>query len=327
MKFDFKMYKSSYTIAIIRFYRLIGLCPFLDTTKATRLHASICLLNIVIMIILSIGVTYFAKYIFFISDAIGNLTDTMQVAAPFFAHFIILMEALLSRTKRQKLWQTFINIDQNLSTLLNINVDCMTKMAIRKYFRKALSTLLICAAIELRIMTYITNNKNWRANWYVSIYTKVVCRSFHLFYIFFVDMVKARMEIISAELYRFNEVNLCVLRAKNGIENRDHLRRLKVLRNAHGDLWYAINLMKKSFGWSQLANVVSNFLCSSINLYWNYAAIYYFGSNPYWRESLLATLPPFIILAVLCYSCDDCLRTVKDFSTLILYLCKIIFLS
>lgn len=331
MKFflDYKMYKSSYTSAIIRFYQLIGLCPFLVTTssKATRLHAIIGLLNIAILIILSIGVTYYAKYIFFSTDAIGYLTDTMQVAAPFFAHFVILVEALLSRTTRPKLWQTFINIDQKLSTLLHINVNCMTKLAIRQYFRKAVSTLLICAVIELRIMIYITQNEKWSGNWYVSIYTKVVCRSFHLFYIFFVDMVKARMEIISAELYRLNQINLCF--RGYGIGNRNQMRRLKVLRNAHGDLWQAINLMKKSFGWSQLANVVSNFLCSSINLYWNYAAMYYFGSNPYWRESLLATLPPFIILAVLCYSCDACLRTVKfpfSLSNFNSSLSKIIFL-
>lgn len=312
---DFKMYKSSYTSVIIRFYQLIGLCPILtpNSSVATRLHATICLLNIVIMIVLSIGVTYYAKYIFFSNDAIGYLTDTMQVAAPFFAHFLILVEALLSRTMRQKLWQTFVNIDQNLSTLLHINVDFMTKLGARKYILKALSTLLICAAIELRIMIYITQNKEWSGNWYVSIYTKVVCRSFHLFYIFFVDMVKVRMEIISAELYRFNNFNLCAMGARNRTGKRDQLRRLKVLRNAHGDLWKAINLMKNSFGWSQLANVVSNFLCSSINLYWNYAAMYYFGSNVYWRESLLATLPPFIILAVLCYSCDSCLRTVFFF--------------
>lgn len=309
------MYKSSYTCIIIRYYQLIGLCPFPVTANstATRIQSTICLLNIVFLIILSIGVQHYAKLIFFSNDTIGYLTDTMQVAAPFFAHFVILVEALFSRTTRQKLWQTFITIDQNLSTLLRINVDSMTEIAVRNYFRKALTTLLICAAIELRIMTFITLNKEWSGNWYVSIYTKVVCRSFHLFYIFFVDMVKTRMEIISAELNRTNQVNLCVLGPKNRIGIRVQLRRLRVLRNAHGDLWQAMNLIKKSFGWSQLANVLSNFFCSSINLYWNYAAMYYFGSNIYWRESLLATLPPFIILAVLCYSCDACLKKVRVF--------------
>lgn len=93
-----------------------------------------------------------------------------------------------------------------------------------------------------------------------------------------------------------------------GFINRDDRcavtrRCLLAMRRCHADLWLAQRLTNEAFGWTALATVTANFVCLSVNLYWNYVALY-FGSNPYWMESLLGSVPLVTSLWTLCWSCE-----------------------
>lgn len=297
------MYHINYTNTILFYFQLFAVCAFIPrkSTIIERLLIGWCIINVLILTTISILVVYYYKYIFFDNDAIGALTDVMQLAAPFFAHYIIIMESVYTKSKRLHIWQILNQVDSSLTTTLKINTPKMVRLGMKRYFIKAMLTQLICIVTEVRIMAYIYPNLEWSRLWYVKFYTVNACRSSHLFYIFFVDMVKIRMEIIGEALLNLNR-----LRFVGGYGGgKLQMRQLAMLKEAYTKLWYASQEVDVVFGWSVLINVTANFVCLSVNLYWNYAALY-FGSNPYWMESLMGSAPLIFILAVLCYSCEEC---------------------
>lgn len=297
---------NNYAEAIIAFFQVVGISQPL--TKITPLFEYILIgwafVNMMILTVIGITVTYYSKHVFFDNDAIGALTDIIQLAAPFLAQYIIIIESMLTKRMRVTIWQTFAKIDGSLLSI-KMNINVLRKMGLKRYLIKAIATQLICMATEIRIMTYIGPNREWSYHWYASIYTFVVCRSQHLFYIFFIEMLKMRMECVNAELTNLNKI-----RFNKKYSDNVKCKRLAILKNVHSSLWHCSVMINKSFGWSQLTNVTANFVCLSVNLYWNYAALY-FGSNPFWKESLMGSLPLIIILVVLCYSCEECQNTVS----------------
>lgn len=299
------MYHINYTNIIFFYFQIFAVCAFnpLKSILRDRLLIGWCIINFLIITTISILVVYYYKYIFFDNDAIGALTDVMQLAAPFFAHYIIIMESLYTKSKRLHIWQIFNQVDFSLTAALKINTTKIVRLGMKRYLIKALLTQLICIGTEVRIMVYIYPNLEWSRLWYAKFYTFNACRSNHLFYIFFVDMVKIRMEIIGDALLNLNRLRF--LGGSSGDGGKLQLRQLAVLKDAYTKLWNASQLVDVVFGWSVLINVAANFVCLSVNLYWNYAALY-FGSNPYWMESLMGSAPLIFILAVLCYSCEEC---------------------
>lgn len=83
-----------------------------------------------------------------------------------------------------------------------------------------------------------------------------------------------------------------------------------MIRKNHGRMWLVSERMNGAFGWALLTTITANFVCLSVNLYWNYAALY-FGSNRFWLESLLGSLPLTAEVVVLCYSCEEWQRAVR----------------
>lgn len=292
---------------ILQYYQCCSLCLFtVEPTSSRCFRIGLLIwpfIHIIALSSITILIRYYSKYVFFGGDLIGVLTDIIQIAAPFSAHFIVIIVSLCSLWQQTKIWHLHRKIDEALLSL-HFNVNQYTTVTIRKYFRKSFATYCISFVIEMRIIIYIGNNNIWRNHWLASIYSLVVCRSFHLWYIFYVDYVSSRIEIINLELIRIgNRHNL--LRLRNVIGSATTIREIRVLKRVYGRLWKIGDLMEYSFGWAQLATVTSDFVRCTVNLYWNYAA-YYFGTNPYWKESLMSSCPIVITFLVLLYSCEKC---------------------
>lgn len=292
---------------ILNYYRCCSLCLFtVEATSSRWLRIGLIVwpfIHIILLSTITILIRCYSKFVFFDGDLIGILTDVIQIAAPFCAHFIVIIVSLCSLWQQTKIWHLHGKIDVALMSL-RFNVDQYTTTAIRQYFRKSFATYCICFAIEMRIIVYIGQNNIWRNHWLASIYSLIVCRSFHLWYILYVDYVSCRIEIINMELIRIgNRHNL--LRLRNSNDSAATVREIRVLKRVYSRLWKIGDLMEQSFGWAQLATVTSDFVRCTVNLYWNYAA-YYFGTNPYWKESLMSSCPIIITFLVLLYSCEKC---------------------
>lgn len=306
------MFSIDYTQVIIGYFQAIGLssAPSSSATSNDRLLLIVIIFNAVALIIASIIMYVYAPLIFYINDTdiIGSLTDIIQIAGIYAAHYVMLIESRFTNRMRKNIWKSYERIDRRLSVILKIDINSERKRAMRSYAWKALAIHGGCFAIEVRVMTYVTENEPWSRHWYLSIYTMIVCRSMHLFYMLFVDMLRLRMDIIANELKKLSG-GMCGGGFTTNVDIEQTIR-LALLKETHNSLWMISEGMRKSFGWSELMNITANFVCSAINLYWNYTALY-FGTNPWWRESLIASVPLFVILATLCHSSESCHSSVS----------------
>lgn len=284
------------------FFQLSGLCTFTDPPQP-KVERLLLLWNLTHMLALALitgHVIANPTRVFFTQDAIGTITDVIQLACPFLAHFVVLAEAIRTKALRSGIWRQLHDIDGRLVSLRR-HPEQSARVARNSqlgYLRKVCAAHLICVATEVRIMSCIGANKMWSNLWQASIFTLVTIRSHHFYYIWFVDELKWRMNVHCAELERCG--------GGDGLCERDHqlLRVLRVVRENHGQMWLVAERMNEVFGWTLLTTITANFVCLSVNLYWNYAALY-FGSNRFWVESLLGSFPLAVEVVVLCYSCEQ----------------------
>lgn len=291
---------------IMGYFKFCALCCYSKSKICEYFLIFWGFVHIGILIGISVVTILNYKSIFYIYDAVGAMTDISQLAAPVFSHFVIIIESIWNRSLGVEIWCKFQEIENALSTF-NPHIYEQKQRAIRNYFVKILTTQCICLFLEIYIMSSITNNLEWRNHWFASLFSFVVTRSEHFFFTLTVDRMRYIMNLISSEL--INIRNGHKFRHLKVFKGDSRHKRLITLKKCYNRLWEISCSVEKCFGWSQFLNIFSNFLCLTVNLYWNFVAIY-FQSNPYWKESLMGTCPPLITIFILLNSCEKCLKEV-----------------
>lgn len=250
-------------------------------------------------------IIHFAGKIFFIVDTLGTVADVIQVAAPLLTHYIIIVESLCTRRIRLKILDRMAEVDKLYPSLI---IARAKQIQIRRYFNKLVVTQALCIFFELCIMHGISGNELWTRHWYVSIYVFNICRSQHLFYVYYVDLVKCRLDVVAGELKNVGSLlhsdDVCVSTVKL-------YGQIKQAKKAYSSIWEMVQFIEMAFGWSMFSNIISNFICLTVNLYWNYASLLYIKSNIFWKESVMCSFPLIITFYVLFSSCDSCIQTVS----------------
>lgn len=286
---------------ILSFFQLSGLCTFTDprNSKSERILFVWTVLHMFALASISTYVIRNPSSIFTDNDAIGRITDVFQLACPFFAHFIVLAEAIRTKSTRCAIWRQLNDIDVRMRKIMQIPVSRIHRKCRIRYLTKVVGAHLLCIVTEIRIMSYIGENVIWSNLWLASIYTLVTVRSHHFYFIWFVDELKWRIELNCEELGK------CEM-----FTDQKQLLRIGCVRENHCQMWLVSEWMNEAFGWALLTTITANFVCLSVNLYWNYAALY-FRSNRFWLESLLGSLPLAVEVVILCYSCEEWQRAVN----------------
>lgn len=317
----------NYTKVIVGYFQLVGVCPYLTDVNLFVQDFLVVLSALHIFLLSSISYLVFhnREIIFFANDAIGYITDVGQLVFLYFSHFVIIFEALHTKSKRRQMWRTLCRVDRRLLQIGRGSTAEHFRRSNHRYLRKAVGTYFFILSVEIFIMSSIIDTGDWLMHWITSIYSYVICRSGLLFYIFLIDRLRARMEVIGNELDAMNGRWYSGWGGGgDGVVGGDQRKQLVVqLKGAYNDLWFVCEMLNASFGWSQMTNVLAYFMKSSVSMYWNYAS-FYFGTSSYLLETLLETVPAMVMLFVLCYSCDGCLRAVSNVKKKKYYLVLII---
>lgn len=274
------------TSTILRCFQLFGIYTFVQSSsKFVHIlellwsFSHICLLTSVVIVTI-----YNARGIFYMGDLVTALADIIQWAIPITAHFVIIIESLLTRSKRQRFWELLHYVDTKLLTLSPDNVaKTIQVFAIKTFLCHGLALV-----IEVTIILRIETNKEWRRQWFASIYSMVVCRSQVLLYVFFVDMLSCRMCAIKNDFHH-------MARFRQSAITSEKFRQLKESLNV---IWICLQELNKAFGSSMLLIIVAYFICTCVNMYWNYVSLY-FQTNPFLMESLVGSIPPIISLFII----------------------------
>lgn len=292
---------------IMGYFKLFALCCYSKSKIVEYFLIFWGIIHIGILIGISIVVIVNYKSVFYMNDAVGAITDILQFAVPVFSHFTIIIQSILKRSVAVNIWRKFKEIENFLSTF-NPSIHQQKRRAIKTYFIKILIAQSTCLFLEIFIISSIKNNLEWRNHWYASLFTFAATRSEHFFFTLTVDRMRHIIHLINMELenirssHKFKHLIV--------VKGDSRHKRLVTLKKCYNILWEISSLVEECFGWSQFLNITSNFLCLTVNLYWNFVAIY-FQSNPYWKESIMGTCPPLITIFILLNSCERCLKEVN----------------
>ena len=286
-------------------FQFLGICAF---STGRKKFVTACLvvwsvLHLLIIVTISIAVFWYRPVFFYDTDRTRFISDILQFLLPHSVQVIIIIESISTRKYRKEILKIFLQIDKILDQM-KTNIKAQRSLALRNYWKKVVLVIFPCFILEVKIIYNISNLTHWLHLRYALFFNAYICRMHLYFFIFFIDMIQTRMTVVSIELknlsqYRFRRDSSLLLR-------------LDLLKHIYSELWLVSKLMDRSFGWSQLFNILAHFICLTINLYLNYVALY-FGTNPFWRESLLATIPFIAYFLIICHSCEYCIQVVSKY--------------
>lgn len=293
---------------LMGYFKFCALCCYSRSKMVENCLIIWGITHIVVLIGLSIVVIIYYESVFYIDDGVGAITDISQWAVPVFTHFVIITQSIANKSLGVELWHKFKEIETFLSKF-NPNIYQQRHRATQNYFIKMFITQVTCFSLEIFIIARIENNVEFRNHWYASLFSFAITRTEHFFFVLMVDLMRHIMNMINSELIHIR--NNHKFRYLIIFKGDSRHKRLIVLKKCYNRLWEISYLVEKYFGWSQFLNVTANFLCLTVNLYWNFVAIY-FQTNPYWKESIMGTCPPLITIVMVLNSCEKCLKVVSS---------------
>lgn len=295
---------------IIWHFRFWGLFPF--SPNGNRILSTVLIIWTIFHLFLLATVCYlvnlFAKDIFFEDDITAQFIDICQLIAPFLAHFVILLDSLFSVQNRIGIFERYRQINFKFMAL-NIDVEFYQKRSILRYFLRSSFIIVVSLWIDIWLLVTVYANRQWFYHIVTSNYSIFSCRFCRFFYIFIVDLLECRIDLLNKQLIHIG--NLYQMKYLT-MKQASIKFQLKILKDIYTDLWKVRDLIELSFGWSMLATMTADFVHATVNLYWNYVG-FYFGPNPFWKQMLIALVPTFLTLAFLFYSCEMCSSSVCSF--------------
>lgn len=311
---------------LLFFFQICGFCHFTNfvrfpTKKSTRFLFIWSCFHLFALSSLVLFAIHYAKYIFMLREIITAFTDILQWTLPVLSQYIIIIESLCTVKIQYRFWTRIRYMDQ---FLLNTSAQLQDK-SINSILIKCVALLASTTAVDLFILFRVKNDKTWRNDLLTSFYTLTICRSQILFYTFFIDTLKYRVQMIILRLkemkYRLkNKTNLlrCCKKSFEIIwKSVEDINRAFGMSNFFEKLLFFPQFKKIScfffstfLGWSLLATVISYFICTSIELYWAFESTF-FRSGPYIFESFLGIYSYTLCVFVIFYSVEEFHFTVR----------------
>lgn len=256
---------------------------------------------------------------FHTSSSIGALLDMLQVFAPIFNHFVMLLECVCKPKENHQMWQLMSEID-SISSALNIQGYRFVSAIIRN----GIVTLLFGIISEFAVVMAIYRDfEAFARSWYFRIWSLNVVRIGLLELILNLEWIANQLDVISVEL---SEI---VARRKKTID-------LCLLKELHAKVWLFAVYFNDRFNWSIFMLLINLFVCITVGLYWVITRVYFnrwdlmfrklflkynlfivihykcFFFVAIYTEALLIVLSPMLSLSQLSHSGQKCNRKVSE---------------
>lgn len=264
------------------------------------------LLHLILLLILIITV-YTADGIFGNHNYIGEFNDMIKVASIYATHVLILIEALCCKHHLSAFWRKIREVDTNILSQFNQeridNPEIFEKCFVKKFFLNLTVVLLL----ETIVISTIQEDVLWTNLWYLSIVSLTITRLRHLHLMLHVDTICFRLKVLRVELAKI------VAKEQKAIKS---FERLCLMKDAYNTLYECCSHVNFSFGFSQLFNLMQNFLQLTCDLYWIYSVLYR-NDLTYILVLIVTLVPTFQVIIVVLSSCERCLKEVREIGFLL----------
>lgn len=271
------------------------------------------LLQLILLIIL-ITLVFTSEGIFGAHNYIGEFNEEIKAASLFATHLVILVEAFFSRNELAHFWQKITELDSNVLLQFDVHPRTFERRFIRKFFINILFVLLV----EIIIIANVQDDPLWTNLWYLGITSLTITRLRHLHLMLHVDTISFRLKVIRKELQRIVSTSQGDVQFKgsNSKIDKSAFHKLCLMKNAYNTLYECSSHVNFSFGFSQLFNLMQNFVQLTCDLYWIYSILYR-NDLTYMLVLILLLVPTFQVIIVTLSSCERSLKEVREIGFLL----------
>lgn len=191
-------------------------------------------------------------------------------------HVVTIVESVYVRKNFIEIWQRVHTIDDMLGNIIQ-DYNKTRKGFLKATSRKIIICLLLTSAIEITIIAKIHAIADWSLIWWVLITPLTFSRLRHLQHTLYIDLLASRFRTMKRELNQI--VKLTKLDHSKIMPRTLHFydgmfKRISTIKNVYNITWETSLFINRSFGLSQLVNLLQNFIQLTCDLYLVYSFLY-----------------------------------------------------
>lgn len=279
MFFQFGINWQSVFDGLLILLSLCGFCPTKIDGKGRKLE----IFNFILMTwsLLHLAVAtflgIFAFQAFSNDDSeVSNFNNILKFSIMALTYFVTCVESIMVRKNFIEVWSRMRLIDDLLGNMLPDYKPILQKFY-KETSRKIIIYILFTTSVEVIIITNIYEVTSWRFMWSISIIPVTMSRFRHLHHTLFIEMLSSRFRVIKNELksiVKFTKLESNKLMSKNFVFYEGLFKKLSTIKSVYNTLWETSLLINRSFGMSQLINLLQNFIHLTCDLYLVYSFLY-----------------------------------------------------
>jgi hypothetical protein len=290
-----------------KYNQLCGMCPIsLSLSQKEKNQSKNVMLGIWSIVNIAGVVLLFAmvlvNFSYFFTEnqhpTIGSFNDILKFLTIFLTHIVILNECLVTRENYVEIEEKIQDTNQMLAGI-GIDLKELQQSFCERFAKKFLLCFVISWAVEVKIIVGSLNNVQWTKIWFVTIISLMITRSRHLQHTFYIDNLAYRTKVIKKHLKQIVQKSM----VQDYFQSAHHMDQvfgeLKLTKNIYNNLWETAELINRSFGYSQLMNLMQNFIQLTCDLYWIYSVLYKNNFINVWGNFVISFFRFFDVLECL----------------------------
>jgi len=262
---------------LLLLFRFSGLCPILISKKK---HFCITFMLIIWSVVQLIGVGVTIEITvkkFFANPGLANVNNVLTFSIIMLTHAVTIVESVIVRKNFIYIWKNIASADELISGMVSNFNEILMK------FNKNISIrltgyILMTILLELGVIIRVADDEDWTYMWCICILSLTISRLRHLQHSLFINVLSCRFRIIKHELediVKLTNLEGNQLIVKNSTFYDGLFDKISSIKKVYNILWETSLLINRSFGFSQLANLLQNFIHLTCLLYSTYSFLYY----------------------------------------------------
>lgn len=266
---------------LLGIFTICGLCPIKIEGKRKLENFEVINIILVIWSLVQVAVITclvgIACQTFFSDDSdVSSFNNILKFAIMAITHYAACIESIAARKNFVEIWIRIKTIDGMIGNMLQ-NYATTLKSLYKESARK-ISICLICTIVmELIIISNILAIKSWTFMWFITIIPLMMSRMRHFQHTLFIDLLTYRFRVIKQELksiVKLTKMESNKLVVKNFVFYEALYKKISTIKSVYNTLWETSLYVNRSFGVSQLANLLQNFIQLTCDLYLVYSFLY-----------------------------------------------------
>lgn len=313
-----------------------GFCPTRIDGKGTKLQIwNVILMTWSILHLVLATLLGAVAYQAFVDDNsdISSFNNVLKFSVTALTYFVTCVESIAVRKNFIEIWIRIRLIDDLIGNMLQDYESILNKFY-KETVLKIVAYMFFTTAIEVLVITNVYELESWRLMWSLLIIPVTMSRFRHLHHTLFIEMLSCRFRVIKNELksiVEFTKLDSNKLMAKNFVFYEGLFKKLSTIKSVYNTLWETSLLINRSFGVSQLINLLQNFVQLTCDLYLVYSFLYknnltYILGNHlftvllnfpklhdkiFFLELMLQLFPTITVLVLVLNACEECLEQVR----------------